>query len=66
MSKTTNEQLKVRVFNDGEKVFEGTLKEFVYINEYDEETMDFVHELAGRNSYEQEFFHSGHWRIERA
>jgi hypothetical protein len=60
-----NEELNVRVWNDGERVFEGTVKDFVEINQYDEETIDFVNELENNKEFEQVFAHSGEWRIKK-
>jgi hypothetical protein len=58
--------LQVRVFNDGENVFEGVVKDFIEINEYDEDTIDFVNGLESKEEYKRDFVHSGEWIIERA
>jgi hypothetical protein len=58
--------LQVRVFNDGENVFEGSVKEFIEINQYDEDTIDFVNGLEDKQEYKRDFVHSGEWKIERA
>lgn len=59
-----NQNLKVRVFNEGENVFEGTVADFLDINQYDEETIEFVNGLQGKLIYEDSFLHSGDWKIE--
>ncbi len=56
--------LKVRVFNDGENVFEGTVKEFLEINQYDGATIEIVNGLDGKQSH-KEYEISGEWLIER-
>lgn len=58
-------ELMVRVFNDGENVYEGAVKEFLEVNQYDGATIDFVNGLEGKESHEEMIFHSGHWKIDR-
>jgi hypothetical protein len=65
MNMLVDEKTNVRVSNDGKVVFEGVLKDFVYINEFDEETIEFVNGLLNKDSHEQQFFHSGDWKIEK-
>ena len=56
--------LKVRVFNDGENVFEGTVKEFLEINQYEGATIEIVNGLEDKQSH-KEYEISGEWVIER-
>lgn len=58
--------LKVKVYNDDEFVFEGTVGEFLEVNEYDGATIDFVNELTQKQKHEEDFVHSGVWVIEKA
>jgi hypothetical protein len=62
---TVDMELMVRVFNDDENVFEGTIKKFLEINQYDGATIDFVNGLEGKESREEVMFPSGHWKIDR-
>lgn len=57
-------ELMVRVFNDGENVYEGTVKGFLEINQYDGATIDIVNGLEGKQSH-KEYEISGEWVIER-
>jgi hypothetical protein len=56
--------LKVRVFNDGENVFEGIVKEFLEINQYDGSAIDIVNGLDGKSMH-KEYEISGEWVIVR-
>ncbi len=58
--------LKIKAYNDGEFVWEGTVSEFLEVNEYDGATVAHINELAFKDSHEEDFMHSGVWVIEKA
>ncbi len=59
------DNLKIKVFNDEDFVFEGTVKQLVELNEYDTETIDMCERLRENNVVNYNHLHSGHWRVEK-
>jgi len=54
--------MKIKVFNDNELVFTGTAREFLEINEFDEETKQQLVEVY-KNNYSKTNMFSGYWEI---
>lgn len=58
------EQMKVKVFNDDEEVFEGTLDQFLKDNDYDEWLVNLCRDLNHQDKIDFNE-HSGHWVIQK-
>ena len=54
--------MKIKVFNDNELVFTGIAREFLEINEFDEETKQQLVEVY-KNNYSKTNMFSGCWEI---
>lgn len=56
--------MKIKVYNDSIKTFEGSAREFLEINEFDEETKQQLKETY-KNNYCKTNMFSGCWEIYR-
>jgi hypothetical protein len=57
--------MNVKVFNDGEEVFCGSLAQFLDDNDNEEWLTEECEKLKNQNYVEMSLFHSGEWRIEK-
>lgn len=57
--------MDIRVYNDGQLVYTGSVTQFLEDNQYDEDTVEMVGELKEKAIVECDFYHSGNWRIEK-